>query len=159
MGSITGSTGAGIAVATAAAADLKVGAPGARRQGPGRGVRRRGDAGTIDGIRDGGFFNAGQDRTAATRVLCQEGIYDEFVAELAKSAAGVETSADASTDDPFYGPINNANQLKHISGLVSRAPRPCRRGGQRWQTDRRARLLRRGHGGGRPPAYRRVVII
>ena len=122
MVSITGSTGAGIAVATAAAADLKVAHLELGGKAP---VVVFDDAelpATISGIRDGGFFNAGQDCTAATRVLCQEGIYDEFVAELGKAAAEVKTSADAGTDDPFYGPINNANQLKHISGLVERAP-------------------------------------
>jgi betaine-aldehyde dehydrogenase len=76
---------------------------------------------TVEGIKVGGFFNGGQDCTAATRVLCQSGIYEEFVGESAKSAAETRTGYDADDEDVFYGFINNANQLRHISGLVDRA--------------------------------------
>ena len=142
MVSITGSTGAGIAVATAAAADLKVAHLELGGKAP---VVVFDDAdleAAVDGIRDAGFFNAGQDCTAATRVLCQAGVYEEFVAELGRAAAEVRTGFDAGDDDIFYGPINNANQLRHISGLVDRAPDHARvvSGGQH---DRRAGLLLR----------------
>ena len=75
----------------------------------------------VEGIRVAGYFNGGQDCTAATRVLCQSGIYDEFVAELAKAAAATRTGYDREDEDLFYGPINNINQLRHVSGLVERA--------------------------------------
>ena len=55
-------------------------------------------------------------------MLCQSGIYDEFVAELGKAAAETRTGYDPNDEDLFYGPINNANQLRHVSGLVDRAP-------------------------------------
>ena len=122
MVSITGSTRAGIAVATAAAADVKVAHLELGGKAP---VVVFNDAdlpSTVEGIKVAGFFNGGQDCTAATRVLCQSGIYDEFVAELAKAAAETRTGYDPDDRDLLYGPINNANQLRHISGLVDRAP-------------------------------------
>jgi betaine-aldehyde dehydrogenase len=122
MVSITGSTRAGIAVATAAAADVKVAHLELGGKAP---VVVFNDAdlpSTVEGIKVGGFFNGGQDCTAATRVLCQSGIYDEFVTELAKAAAETRTGYDPEDEEVFYGPINNANQLRHISGLVDRAP-------------------------------------
>ena len=87
MVSITGSTRAGIAVATAAAADVKVAHLELGGKAP---VVVFNDAdllSTVEGIKVGGLFNGGQDCTAATRVLCQSGIYDEFVAELGESAS------------------------------------------------------------------------
>ena len=77
---------------------------------------------TVEGIRVGGLFNGGQDCTAATRVICRQGIYDEFVAELAKASAATRTGYDPDDDDLFYGPINSANQLARISDLVNGTP-------------------------------------
>jgi betaine-aldehyde dehydrogenase len=133
MVSITGSVGAGMAVATAAAADLKVSHLELGGKAPVIVFDDADLAATVSGIRDAGFFNAGQDCTAATRVLCQSGVYDEFVTELGKAAAETRTGFDAADEDIFYGPINNANQLRHISGLVDRAPEHARvvTGGQR----------------------------
>ncbi len=67
-----------------------------------------------------GFFNAGQDCTAATRVLVQQSIHDEFVAALVKAAA--ETKTGQPDDDVLYGPLNNPNQLKQVSGFIERLP-------------------------------------
>ncbi len=133
MVSITGSTRAGIAVATAAAADVKVAHLELGGKAP---VIVFDDAdleATVEGIRVGGLFNGGQDCTAATRVICQQGIYDEFVAELGKASAATRTGYDRNDEDLFYGPINNSNQLAHVSGLVDRAPDHARvvTGGER----------------------------
>jgi betaine-aldehyde dehydrogenase len=122
MVSITGSTRAGIAVATAAAADVKVAHLELGGKAPVVVFNDVDLPSTVEGIKVGGLFNAGQDCTAATRVLCQSGIYDEFVAELARAAAETRTGYDPDDEDLFYGPINNANQLRHIAGLVDRAP-------------------------------------
>jgi betaine-aldehyde dehydrogenase len=122
MVSITGSTRAGIAVATAAAADVKISHLELGGKAP---VVVFNDAdlpSTVEGIRVAGYFNGGQDCTAATRVLCQSGIYDEFVAELANAAAATRTGYDPNDEDLFFGPINNINQLRHVSGLVDRTP-------------------------------------
>jgi betaine-aldehyde dehydrogenase len=122
MVSITGSTRAGIAVATAAAADVKVSHLELGWKAP---VVIFDDAdleATVVGVRSAGLFNAGQDCTAATRVLCQEGMYEDFVAELSKAAAGTRTGWDPENPGVFYGAINNATQLARISGLVERTP-------------------------------------
>ncbi len=68
MVSITGSVRAGIEVAVRRGQAAEAGPPRARGQGPGRRLRRRRPAAAAEGIAVGGFFNAGQDCTAATRV-------------------------------------------------------------------------------------------
>lgn len=122
MVSITGSTRAGIAVATAAAADVKVAHLELGGKAPVVVFDDADLASAVEGIKVAGYFNGGQDCTAATRVLCQEGVYDEFVAELARAANQTRTGFDPDDEDLLYGPINNANQLRHVSGLVERAP-------------------------------------
>ncbi|WP_371402990.1 gamma-aminobutyraldehyde dehydrogenase [Kribbella sp. NBC_00662] len=120
--SITGSTRAGMAVAMAAAADVKRAHLELGGKAP---VVVFDDAdipAAIEGISVAGLFNGGQDCTAATRVLVQQGIYDEFVAALTDAARGTRTGYDPDDEDILYGPINNANQLGHVSGLVDRAP-------------------------------------
>jgi betaine-aldehyde dehydrogenase len=76
----------------------------------------------VEGIAIAGYFNAGQDCTAATRVLAAPGIHDDFVAalaEYAKSSAPVGMPDDA---DALFGPVNNANQLERVSGFIERLP-------------------------------------
>src|SRR5262245_13038120 len=120
--SITGSTRAGMAVATAAAADLKRAHLELGGKAP---VVVFDDAdieSAIEGISVGGLFNGGQDCTAATRVIVQQGIYDDFVGALTDAARATRTGYDPADEDILYGPINNPNQLSHISGLVDRTP-------------------------------------
>lgn len=126
MVSITGSTRAGMAVATAAASDLKVTHLELGGKAPVVVFDDVDLAAAIEGISVAGLFNAGQDCTAATRVLCQAGVYDEFVAELAKASAAARTGFDPADEDILYGAINNTRQLSHISGLVERAPSHAR---------------------------------
>ena len=119
MVSITGSTGAGIAVATAAArnvtrAHLELGG-----KAPVVVFDDASIEAAVEGISLAGYFNAGQDCTAATRVIAQAGIYDDFVAALTAKAR--ETKTGRPDDDVLYGAINNATQLARISGLVERA--------------------------------------
>jgi betaine-aldehyde dehydrogenase len=120
--SITGSTRAGIAVATAAAADLKRAHLELGGKAPVVVFDDADIAAAVEGISVAGLFNGGQDCTAATRVIVQEGIYDEFVAALTETAKNTKTGYDPDDEDILYGPINNANQLGHVSGLVERAP-------------------------------------
>jgi betaine-aldehyde dehydrogenase len=74
-----------------------------------------------EGIAGAGLFNAGQDCTAATRVLAGPGIHDEFVAALAEAAKGMPTGMPDS-EDTYYGPLNNQNQFDRVSGMVDRLP-------------------------------------
>ena len=120
--SITGSTRAGIAVATAAAADLKRAHLELGGKAPVVVFDDADIAAAVEGISVAGLFNGGQDCTAATRVIVQEGIYDEFLAALTDAAKNTKTGYDPNDEDILYGPINNANQLGHVSGLVERAP-------------------------------------
>jgi betaine-aldehyde dehydrogenase len=124
--SITGSTRAGIAVATAAAADLKRAHLELGGKAPVVVFDDTDIEQATEGISVAGLFNAGQDCTAATRVLAEQGVYDDFVSELTRAAGQIKTGYDADDEDILYGPINNPNQLEHVSGLVERAPEHAR---------------------------------
>ncbi|GGO93686.1 gamma-aminobutyraldehyde dehydrogenase [Wenjunlia tyrosinilytica] len=121
MASITGSVRAGMAVAESASKDLKRVHLELGGKAP---VVVFDDADIPKAVEDiavAGYFNAGQDCTAATRVLVQEGIHDEFVAALAKFAAGTKTGQ-PDDEDVLYGPLNNANQLAQVTGFIDRLP-------------------------------------
>ena len=68
-----------------------------------------------------GYFNAGQDCTAATRVLAGPKIHDDFVAALGEQARNTRTGP-PDDGEVLFGPLNNANQLEQVSGFVDRAP-------------------------------------
>ncbi len=71
-----------------------------------------------------GYFNAGQDCTAATRVLVADKIYDDFVAALAEQAKNTETTlAGTPAGDGFVPPVNNRNQMERVLGFLERAPK------------------------------------
>ncbi len=124
--SITGSTRAGMAVATAAAADLKRAHLELGGKAPVVVFDDVDIESAIEGISVAGLFNGGQDCTAATRVIVQQGIYDDFVGALTDAARNTRTGYDPTDEDILYGPINNPNQLSHISGLVDRTPEHAR---------------------------------
>jgi betaine-aldehyde dehydrogenase len=121
MASITGSIRAGMEVAKAAATDLKRIHLELGGKAP---VVVFDDAdveAAAEGIAVAGYFNAGQDCTAATRVLAGPGIHDDFVSELIARAK--ETSTGAPSDpDADFGPLNNADQLARVDGFLQRAP-------------------------------------
>ena len=121
MVSITGSVGAGIAVAKAAADDVKRVHLELGGKAP---VIVFDDADlelAAENIAIAGYFNAGQDCTAATRVLAGPRVHDDFVAALGEQARNTKTGP-PDDGDVLYGPLNNANQLAHVSGLVERTP-------------------------------------
>ncbi|MGL5849175.1 MAG: gamma-aminobutyraldehyde dehydrogenase [Phycicoccus sp.] len=76
----------------------------------------------VEGIAVAGYFNAGQDCTAATRVLAAPGIHDDFVAALAEYAAGSAPVGRPDDADALFGPVNNASQLERVSGFIDRLP-------------------------------------
>jgi betaine-aldehyde dehydrogenase len=73
------------------------------------------------GIAEAGYFNAGQDCTAATRVIAGPRVHDDFVAALAECARATKVGP-PSQEDAFFGPLNNANQLARVSGFLDRTP-------------------------------------
>ncbi|WP_405772931.1 gamma-aminobutyraldehyde dehydrogenase [Streptomyces sp. NBC_01538] len=121
MVSITGSVRAGRQVAESAARDVKRVHLELGGKAPVVVFADADIAQAVEGISVAGFFNAGQDCTAATRVLVQESVHDEFVTALARAATGTKTGR---PDDPdvLYGPLNNANQLTQVSGFIERLP-------------------------------------
>src|SRR5438270_1243281 len=121
MVSITGSVGAGIAVAKAAADDVKRVHLELGGKAP---VIVFDDADlelAAENIALAGYFNAGQDCTAATRVLAGPRVHDDFVAALGEQARNTKTGP-PDESDVLYGPLNNANQLTRISGFLEHAP-------------------------------------
>ncbi|MER5441708.1 gamma-aminobutyraldehyde dehydrogenase [Streptomyces sp. NPDC002790] len=121
MASITGSVRAGMQVAESAAKDLKRVHLELGGKAPVVVFEDAGLQKAAEGIAEAGYFNAGQDCTAATRVLVHESVHDEFVTALAKIAAETKTGA-ADDEDVLYGPLNNANQLKQVTGFIERLP-------------------------------------
>jgi betaine-aldehyde dehydrogenase len=123
MVSITGSTAAGKAVARAAADTVKRAHLELGGKAPVIVFDDADIAATAEGIAVAGYFNAGQDCTAATRVIVHRSRHDELVAALVEQAEGVQLSNAEQDDDGFYiPPVNNVNQFGHVSGLVSRTP-------------------------------------
>jgi betaine-aldehyde dehydrogenase len=119
--SITGSVRAGREVALAAAADLKRVHLELGGKAPVVVFDDADIAAAAEAIAVGGYFNAGQDCTAATRVLAAPGLHDELVAALAEQARNTRTGP-PSDPDVLYGPLNNANQLARVRGFLDRMP-------------------------------------
>jgi betaine-aldehyde dehydrogenase len=121
MVSITGSVGAGIQVAESAAKQVKRVHLELGGKAPVVVFADADLAAAAEAIAVAGYFNSGQDCTAATRVIVQESVYDQFVQLLTEQAKAVVLGA-PSDADVFLGPVNNANQLARVSDLVSRTP-------------------------------------
>jgi len=68
-----------------------------------------------------GYFNAGQDCTAATRVLAGPGVHDDFVAALAEQARNSRVGL-PDDEDALFGPVNSAHQLDRVTGFLDRLP-------------------------------------
>jgi betaine-aldehyde dehydrogenase len=118
---ITGSVRAGMEVAGSAAANLKRAHLELGGKAPVIVFDDADIAAAAEGIAGAGYFNAGQDCTAATRVLAGPGVHDEFVAALTEQARNTKTGM-PDDEDVLYGPLNNPNQLARVSGMVDRLP-------------------------------------
>ncbi|MEV6969561.1 aminobutyraldehyde dehydrogenase [Hamadaea sp. NPDC051192] len=119
--SITGSTRAGMEVAAAAAPDLKRTHLELGGKAPVLVFDDADVAAAAEAIAVAGYFNAGQDCTAATRVLVTPGVHDDFLAALTDQARSTRTGAPIDPD-VLYGPVNNANQLARVQGFLERLP-------------------------------------
>ena len=121
---VTGSIRAGVEVASSAARDLKRVHLELGGKAPVVVFNDADIPAAVEWLAVAGYFNAGQDCTAATRVLVQEGIYDEFVSALAEQARATETTAGVgpSHPDALVPPVNNAAQLERILGFIDRTP-------------------------------------
>jgi betaine-aldehyde dehydrogenase len=68
-----------------------------------------------------GLYNAGQDCTAATRVLASSKVYDDVVNGLADEAKGYKTG-DTFDPDTTLGPLNSVRQRERVEGFLERKP-------------------------------------
>ncbi len=121
MVSVTGSVRAGMEVAAGAAPTLKRVHLELGGKAPVI-VFDDADVGAAaEGIAGAGYFNAGQDCTAATRVLAGPGVHDDFLSALVEQAEGT-TVGGLENAEADYGPLNSAAQLERVRGFVERAP-------------------------------------
>ena len=125
MVSITGSVRAGMEVAGSAAKDLKK----LHLELGGKAPVVIFDDANLEAacqwIAVAGYFNAGQDCTAATRVLVEASAYDDVVALLSEQAKNV-IKVGMPDEDVLVGPVNNANQLARVQGFLDRVPSHAR---------------------------------
>ena len=122
MVSITGSVRAGMEVAKAASADLKRVHLELGGKAPVIVFPDADMAKAAEGIAIAGYFNAGQDCTAATRVLVHRDAHDAFVAALAAYVADNVSTGDPKDPDTFFGPVNNVNQMERVLGMLNALP-------------------------------------
>jgi betaine-aldehyde dehydrogenase len=124
MVSITGSVGAGIQVARAASDDVKRVHLELGGKAPVLVFEDADIAAAAEGIAVAGYFNAGQDCTAATRVLVAPQVHEEFVARLSEQARSIRTSFEGGRHDDgaLVPPVNNIHQLERVLGFLDRLP-------------------------------------
>jgi betaine-aldehyde dehydrogenase len=124
MVSITGSVRAGMQVAESAAKDVKRVHLELGGKAPVVVFDDADVAAAAEWLAVAGYFNAGQDCTAATRVLAGPRVYDDFVSALSEQAKATKTTFEggAGDEDALVPPVNNANQLDRVMGFLSRTP-------------------------------------
>ena len=137
MVSITGSVRAGIEVAKSAAADVKRVHLELGGKAPVVVFDDADIARAVEGIAIAGYFNAGQDCTAATRVLVNAKVHDEFVAAMKEYVAANVATGIPTNEDILYGPVNNVNQFDRVMGILADLPNNAviETGGQRQGTE------------------------
>ena len=92
-----------------------------------------------------GYYNAGQDCTAATRVLAGPAVYDDVVSGLASQAAGF-VIGDTLADDTTLGPLNSDRQRTRVEGFLERRPQ-------------RAEVVTGGHEPDRPGFFLEPTVV
>ena len=121
MVSITGSVRAGMEVAAAASAAVKRVHLELGGKAPVVVFDDADIAAAAEAIAIAGYFNAGQDCTAATRVLAGPRVYDDFVSALTEQAEA-QTVGGLDVADADFGPLNSAAQLERLGGFFERLP-------------------------------------
>lgn len=122
MVAITGSVRAGMAVARSAANDVKRVHLELGGKAPAIVFSDANLDKAASGIVTGAFFNAGQDCTAATRVLVHSSVHDEFIAALVEKAKANARTGGPHEEGVLYGPLSSAAQLAQVQGFVDRLP-------------------------------------
>jgi betaine-aldehyde dehydrogenase len=99
----------------------------------------------LETIAGTGYYNAGQDCTAATRVLASGGVYDDVVSGLAEQAKGL-VMGDTLSPDTTLGPVNSERQRERVTGFLERKPD-------------RAEVVTGGHAAERPGFFVEPTVI
>jgi acyl-CoA reductase-like NAD-dependent aldehyde dehydrogenase len=115
-------------------------APRARRQGAGDRLRRRRPGRRRGGIKIAGYWNSGQDCTAASRVVAGPKIYDKLLDELVPLVEGLHVGDPAEGDEIEMGPVISKSQQERVLGFLDRAKGAKVLTGR--GNERRPRLLR-----------------
>jgi 1-pyrroline dehydrogenase len=72
-------------------------------------------------VREAGYFNSGQDCTAATRVLVRRTVYDNLLAELVPAVESLSVGNPADDPELEMGPLVSKAQRERVAGFVERA--------------------------------------
>ncbi len=99
----------------------------------------------IETIAGTGYYNAGQDCTAATRVLASERVYDDVVGGLAEQARGL-VIGDTLSPETTLGPVNSEKQRERVTGFLERRPD-------------RAEIVTGGHKADRPGFFVEPTVV
>src|SRR5260370_10998683 len=74
----------------------------------------------VEWIKIGGFFNAGQDCTAATRIITGPKIHDHLLGDLVSAVSSLKVG-DPAAEDTEMGPLVSEEQAERVTGFVDRA--------------------------------------
>ncbi len=78
-------------------------------------------AAVAEGLKLAGFYNSGQDCTAATRILAAPGIHDELLEAIVPAVESITVGDPAESDDLDMGPVVSAEQQTRVLGFLERA--------------------------------------
>jgi aminobutyraldehyde dehydrogenase len=74
----------------------------------------------VEGLRAFGFYNAGQDCTAACRIYAGKKIYDKLVSELSAAVSTIKFASEDDTENEI-GPLISKRQRDRVASFVERA--------------------------------------
>ena len=78
-------------------------------------------AAVAEGIKVAGYWNSGQDCTAASRVMAGPAIYDKLLDELVPAVESLQVGDPATSDDVEMGPVISKSQQERVFGFLERA--------------------------------------
>src|SRR5215203_1661491 len=120
MVSLTGSVGAGRAVASAASRTLKRVHLELGGKAPVIVFDDADIAAVVANLTEGAFYNSGQDCTAPCRVIAGRGVHDDFVSRMT-DAAGSIVVGNPTDESTAMGPLVSSGQRNRVAGFVDRA--------------------------------------
>jgi betaine-aldehyde dehydrogenase len=150
MVSLTGDTATGIEIAAAAAQTVKRVHLELGGKAPVVVFDDADLSAVTEAVKLAGFFNSGQDCTAATRIIAGSKVYEDLLAELIPAVESLKVGNPAENDDLDMGPLVSSNQRDRVSGYVDRATG----NGAKVATGGSAN----GHGGGRGFFYDPTIV-